>query len=186
MNTADMALDPLDSEVREAARSWWLLLVGGLISMVFGVALLVWPERTLTTIAILLGIYLLIVGLLLICLLFFERPGSRAGLLLRGVLAVVAGLIVIRHPGGSILVVAMAIGILLVVSGIIKLVAATDAVAGRGWLLLGAVVDLAIGVVLVAWPQFGVTSLAVLLGIVLILRGVVEAACAFVLRSAAA
>jgi len=39
-------------------------------------------------------------------------------------------------------------------------------------------------VVIVAWPEFGITSLAVLLGITLVLRGVIECASGFVLRSA--
>jgi uncharacterized membrane protein HdeD (DUF308 family) len=81
-------------------------------------------------------------------------------------------------------VIALAIRIYLVLAGVMKLVSAFDASVGRGWLLLGAVLDLTIGVIIFAWPSFGVTSLAVLLGISLVLRGTLEAASAFALRSA--
>jgi uncharacterized membrane protein HdeD (DUF308 family) len=175
--------ETLTDQVREIARLWWLLLLGGVVSLVIGILLLVWPSRTLEVIAILLGIELLLIGAIQIGLAFGESPGSRTGAILRGAFAGIAGLIVIRHPGGSLTVIALAIGIYLVLAGVMKLVSAFESSVGRGWLLLGAVLDLAIGVVIVAWPQFGVTSLAVLMGIALILRGALESVSAFALRS---
>ena len=176
--------DVLGQEVHEMARLWWLLLLGGGASVLVGILLLVWPSRTLEVIAILVGIDLLIVGAVQIGLAVGEPSGSRTGALLRGAFAGIAGLIVIRHPGGSLLVVALAVGIYLVLAGVMKLVSAFEASVGRGWLLLGAALDLAIGVLIVAWPKFGITSLAVLLGIALVLRGTIECASAFALRSA--
>jgi uncharacterized membrane protein HdeD (DUF308 family) len=176
--------DPLTDEVREVTGLWWLLLLGGVASLVIGILLLVWPSRTLEVIAILVGIELLLVGVIQIGLALGQPSGARGGPLLLGALAGVAGLIVIRHPGGSLLVIALAVGIYLVLSGVLKLVSAFDASSGRGWLLLGAAVDLAIGVIIVAWPDFGVSSLAVLLGIALLVRGAIEVASALVLRSA--
>src|SRR4029077_15975370 len=175
--------DGLTREVQEIARLWWLLLLGGVVSLVIGVLLLVWPSRTLEVIAILLGIELLLVGVIQIGLAFGEPSGSRTGALLRAAFAGIAGLIVIRHPGGSLTVIALAVGIYLVLAGVMKLVSAFEARVGRGWLLMGAVLDLAIGVLIVAWPQFGVTSFAVLAGIALVLRGALESVSAFALRS---
>jgi uncharacterized membrane protein HdeD (DUF308 family) len=175
--------DRLVDEVGEFARLWWLLLLGGAVSLVIGILLLVWPSRTLEVIAILLGIELLLVGAIQVGLAFGEPAGSRTSPLLRGAFAGIAGLIVIRHPGGSLTVIALAIGIYLVLAGVMKAVSAFETRVGRGWLLAGALLDLAIGVLIVAWPQFGVTSLAVLVGITLVLRGVMEGASAFALRS---
>ena len=175
--------DHLVDEVQEFARLWWLLLLGAAVSLVIGILLLVWPDRTLEVLAILLGIELLLVGAIQVGLAFGEPAGSRTGALLRGAFAGIAGLIVIRHPGGSLTVIALAIGIYLVLAGVMKAVSAFETHVGRGWLLAGALLDLAIGVLIVAWPQFGVTSLAVLAGIALVLRGVLEGASAFALRS---
>ena len=162
---------------------WWLLLLAGAVSLVIGILLFVWPSRTLEVIAILVGIQLLLVGAIQVGLAFAEPPGSRTSPLLRGTFAGIAGLIVIRHPGGSLTVIALAVGIYLVLVGVMKGVSAFEASVGRGWLLAGAALDLAIGVLIVAWPQFGVTSLAVLVGITLVLRGALESASAFALRS---
>jgi uncharacterized membrane protein HdeD (DUF308 family) len=176
--------DLAGEEIREVTRLWWLLLLAGAVSVVVGILLLVWPNRTLEVIAILAGIELLLVGIIQIVVAVRASPGARGGPLLRGALAGIAGLIVIRHPGQSLLVIALAIGIYLVVSGVMQLLLAFEARTGRGWLLLGALVDIAIGVILVAWPSFGVTSLAVVLGIALIVRGLLEALASFALRSA--
>jgi uncharacterized membrane protein HdeD (DUF308 family) len=184
MNGRAVGLDDPADEVREVTRLWWLLLLGGAASLVIWVLLLVWSGRTLEVVAILVGIELLLVGALQVGLAVGQPQGSRTGPLLEGVLAGIAGLVVIRHPAGSVLVVALAIGICLLVSGVVGLVAAFDARAGRGWLLPGAGVNLAVGVVIVAWPKFGVTSLAVLLGIYLIVRGLLEGVSALALRAA--
>jgi uncharacterized membrane protein HdeD (DUF308 family) len=184
MSAAETQLDSPEQQIEEVVRLWWVLLAGGLLSIVIGVLLLVWPSETLATVAVIVGVYLLLAGCVQLGLAFAEPSDSRAGALLRGAVAGIAGLIVIRHPGDSTLVVALAIGIVFVITGVMKLVAVSAAVSGRGWMLLGALTDLAIGVVLVAWPQFGVNSLAVLLGIVLLFRGLLECVAAFVLRSA--
>jgi uncharacterized membrane protein HdeD (DUF308 family) len=175
--------DGVLDEVHELARLWWLLLIGGIVSLVIGILLLVWPSRTLEVLAILLGIELLLVGAIQLGLAFGEPAGPRTGPLLRGAFAGIAGLIVIRHPGGSLTVIALAIGIYLVLAGVMTAVSAFETHVGRGWLLARALLDLAIGVVIVAWPQFGVSSLAVLVGIALVLRGTLECISAFALRS---
>ena len=119
MNGRAVGLEDPADEVREVTRLWWLLLLGGAASLVIGVLLLVWSGRTLEVVAILVGIELLLVGALQVGLAVAQPQGSRTGPLLVGVLAGIAGLIVIRHPAGSVLVVALAIGIYLVVSGVV-------------------------------------------------------------------
>lgn len=173
------------SELEAAGRSWWIALLLGLISIGVGILALAYPGETLATIAIIFGIYLLVAALISLVLAFGEGERSRGALLLAAAVAGIAGLLVIRHPGGSVQLVALAFGIYLVVMGILRLFAAPYASEGRGWLLLWGLVDLAAGILIVAWPQFGVATLAVVLSIVLLVRGVVMCALAFALRSAA-
>lgn len=172
------------SELEAVGRSWWIALLLGLISVGVGILALAYPGETLTTIAIIFGIYLLIAALIGLVLAFGESERSRGALLLSAAVAGIAGLIVIRHPGGSVQVVALAFGIYLVVMGIMRLFASVYAVQGRGWLILWGLVDFVAGVVIVAWPQFGVATLAVVIAIVLLARGIVMCALAFALRSA--
>jgi uncharacterized membrane protein HdeD (DUF308 family) len=173
-----------ESELEQVGSLWWMALLLGLISIAVGILALAYPKETLETIAIIFGIYLLLAALVQLALALGEGERSRGALLLSAAVAGIAGIIVIRHPGGSVQVVALAFGIYLVVMGMMRLFAAVYAVGGRGWLILWGLVDLVAGIVIVAWPQFGVATLAVVLSIVLLVRGTVMCALAFVLRAA--
>jgi len=170
-------------QFEQMGRLWWMMLLLGVISIAVGILALVYPNETLTTVAIIFGIYLLLAALVQLALAFGESERSRGALLLSAAVAAIAGIIVIRHPGGSVQVVALAFGIYLVVMGMMRLYAAAYAVGGRVWLILWGLVDLAAGILIVAWPQFGVATLAVVLSIVLLARGIVMCALAFVLRA---
>lgn len=171
-------LEPLET----VARAWWLGLVAGLISLAGGIFLVAYPGPTLTVVALLVGIELLIAGVFVIVGALGQSSGSRAWGVFGGALAFIAGVIVVRHPSGSILVVAMAVGIYLILAGVLRLVGAIEAHEGRGWLVFAALIDLALGIVIVSWPQFGITTLAIVLGIVLIVRGLALIAIALALR----
>lgn len=154
--------------------AWWLLLLVALVTLAVGVLLLVSPHRTLSTLAVIVGIYLLAVGALWIGASIFVKEMRGAGLW-RGVLALIAGAIVIRHPSGSITVLALAVGIFLLAAGVFELVAAIEYAERRGWRVFEGLVDLAIGILIISWPQFGIYTFAIVFGITLIVRGVIEA-----------
>jgi uncharacterized membrane protein HdeD (DUF308 family) len=154
--------------------AWWLLLLVGICTLGIGVLLLFWPHRTLSTLAVILGIYLLAVGVIWIGASIGAKESRGAGLW-RGLFALIAGAIVIRHPSDSITVLALAFGIFLLVAGAFELVAAIEYTEQRGWRILEGLVDLAVGILIVSWPQFGVYTFAIVLGISLIVRGAVEA-----------
>jgi uncharacterized membrane protein HdeD (DUF308 family) len=174
---------PQLEQLEGVGRLWWMALLLGLISIAVGILALAYPDETLTTIAIIFGVYLLLAALVQLALAFGEGERSRGALLLGAAVAGIAGMIVIRHPGGSVQVVALAFGIYLVVMGVMRLYASVYATGGRAWLIVWGLVDLAAGILIVSWPQFGVATLAVVLSIVLLARGVVMCALAFVLRA---
>jgi uncharacterized membrane protein HdeD (DUF308 family) len=158
----------------EAPRwAWWMLLLVGLATLAVGVLLLVAPHRTLSTLAVILGIYLLAIGVIWLVVAIGVKE-ARGSALWRGALAVIAGAIVIRHPSDSITVLALAFGLFLLVAGVFELVAAVEYAERRGWRILEGVVDLALGILIVSWPQFGIYTFAIVLGIGLLVRGAIE------------
>jgi uncharacterized membrane protein HdeD (DUF308 family) len=164
--------------------AWWLLLLVALCTLAVGVLLLVAPHRTLNTLAVIVGVYLLAIGAIWIGVAIGVRE-ARGTALWRGALALIAGAIVIRHPSGSLTVLALAVGIFLLVAGVFELVAAVEYAERRGWRILEGVVDLAIGILIVSWPEFGLYTFAIVLGIALLVRGAIEAwlACAGLMLS---
>jgi uncharacterized membrane protein HdeD (DUF308 family) len=189
MSSARAQSDPFGGEpqlesLEEVGRLWWVALLLGLISIAVGILALVYPGPTLKTIAVIFGIYLLVAALVQVALAFGESERSRGALLLSAAVAGIAGIVVIRHPGGTVEVVALAFGIYLVIMGAMRLFASAYAVGGRGWLVLWGIVDLLAGVVIVAWPKFGVGTFVVVISIVLLTRGIVMCVLAFAMRSA--
>ncbi|MCL2769698.1 MAG: DUF308 domain-containing protein [Solirubrobacterales bacterium] len=163
------------AEVRETPGwAWWLLLLVALCTLGVGVLLLVAPHRTLSTLAVIVGIYLMVVGVLWIGVGIAVKE-VRGGSLWRGLLALVAGAVLIRHPADSITVLALIFGIVLLVAGVFALVGAIENAERRGWRIVAGVVDLGIGILIVSWPQFGIYTFAIVLGISLLVRGAIEA-----------
>jgi len=82
--------------------AWWMLLVGGLISILFAVLLLTYPGMTLATGAIsftvLFALYALIEGGTTIAAAVTHRKGQWFLLLILGVIGVLAGLIALMNP----------------------------------------------------------------------------------------
>jgi uncharacterized membrane protein HdeD (DUF308 family) len=157
----------------------WILLAHGLVALVAGVLLLAWPDRTLLLIAVVLGVYLCVVGVLQ-TIRALDTPGllamERAIAATLGLLAVAAGAIAIARPDSSVLAVALAAGIYLIVVGLAAGVSAVREPEARVAHAALALINFVAGVLVVAWPDVTVTVVAVVLGIALVLRGVAEIA----------
>ena len=90
-----------------------------------------------------------------------------------GVIGVIAGIVVLIDPGGSLVTLAWVAGVFLVVDGVITLVGASRAGGGaRSTLGLLGVLWVIVGLYLVIEPISGVLAVAVVLGIWLVVRGV--------------
>lgn len=92
-------------------------------------------------------------------------------LLALGVIAVLFGVIVLANIWSSLRLVAVFAGLLFLFAGVVQLVAAFSA-ARRNSRLIAALVSVALGVVLILWPETSLKSVAVLVGIAFVLWGV--------------
>jgi uncharacterized membrane protein HdeD (DUF308 family) len=164
---------------------WWILLAHGAFALVAGILLLVWPDRTLLLIGVILGVFLVAAGVLGVVR-ALTTPGQlameRAVPATVGLLAVAAGTLVIARPEASVLGVALAAGIYLIVAGLANGVTAFREPDVRGANAVLAVVDIAAGIVVVVWPDVTVTVVAVVIGIALVLRGLAEILLSLYLR----
>ena len=177
--------DPANSQPLPVATlrqgEWYLLVISGLIGMAVGVVVLVNPSRSLPTLAVILGIYLLVAGVFVMVRTVSDQERGATGLLL-GILTLIAGVVVIRHPGQSIVAVALALGLYFIVTGALDL---AQAITGPRRLvhLARAVVLLAAGIAITASPEIRVKTLALLTGIALGLEGASQIVEGLLLRS---
>jgi uncharacterized membrane protein HdeD (DUF308 family) len=153
--------------------SWWIPMVVGLISLVCGLAALVWPGVTLLALALIAGVNLTVLSAFVVGeAIADDEAQDRTLRIVLGVLGVIAGLIVMRRPGETLLVLILAIGIWLVIDGVVEILHALVAGGPHRWLLvLGGLIDAGLGVALLAWPKLGLGTVAVLVGLGFVVRG---------------
>ena len=101
--------------------------------------------------------------------------------LVEGIILLVLGVLAITVPMLATLAVAIFIGWLFLISGVVGLITTFWArhAPGFWWSLLSAVLGIAAGVVLLAWPVTGAVSLTLLLIVFFIIEGVASIMYAF-------
>jgi uncharacterized membrane protein HdeD (DUF308 family) len=150
---------------------WWVIVLLGAGCAVIGVLALVWPGKTLMTLGILTGIFLIVAAVMEILDAITGPADGRVFSAIVGVLALIAGLICIRRPGESLVALVVVIGIFLIAEGVFGIVR-TFSDGGDGW--AGALrpgFDALVGIVILAWPKVGIGTLAVLFALVMLVRG---------------
>lgn len=172
-----------------AQASWAAVLFGGLCMIAAGILLLVWPRATLTVVAVLIGLALIVSGLIRLYEGFTARGesgGMRAAYVVLGLLAVLAGLYCLRHHALSLWLVAFVTGVYFIMHGIADIgVAISERAPGRGLRALLGVFSIAAGIVMVAWPALSLVLLLTIVGAWLLFYGLSLIFLAFSLRGAA-
>jgi uncharacterized membrane protein HdeD (DUF308 family) len=188
--------DPLQDSMAAVARSWTLVLISGLFATGFGIALLVWPQSTLTVIALLLGLWLLIAGVFQLLGGFLPdlSGGTRALFFVSGIISLVIGIALVKNivddSTGSteraLALLSILIGAGWLVNGISRLVGAiaSPKLPGRGWSIASGVLGIIAAIIVLAWPLSSLAVLAWVTGILLLVIGIFEIAGALVLRRA--
>jgi uncharacterized membrane protein HdeD (DUF308 family) len=112
---------------------WWILLLEGIAAIAIGILLFTDTEQTVFTLVLFVGIWWFIGGMIDLITLFFDRTkwGWR---LFSGILGIIAGLLIIRHPMWAAVLVpatlSWVIGFLGIVIGVMALI---RAFTGEGW-----------------------------------------------------
>ena len=157
--------------LRPITSLWWLPALFGVVTFGVGVFFVVSPHETLSTFTVIAGIFLLFDGVLAIFGSIFGNGEGRGLLALIGVLSAIAGLVLIKKPFDTLVAFTLIVGVWFVVAGIVRFVVALGSPEGRGGNILTAILDLIAGTLILAWPDLGLATVAVIIGIVLIMRG---------------
>jgi uncharacterized membrane protein HdeD (DUF308 family) len=170
-------------------RHWGWMLAFGIITVAIGILALVWPGRTLEVVAILFGLQLVVAGIFQFIRAFSAEEatgGTRVLLALLGVLSFIVGLYALRHVLVTIQALALLLGIFWIVSGAVELFTAISGreAQNRGWRIFMGALGILAGVVVLVYPAISLLTLAVVLGIWLLVYGVMAIVLAFQIRSA--
>jgi uncharacterized membrane protein HdeD (DUF308 family) len=155
---------------------WWLVALLGVISIAAGVLALAYPDITLLALGLIVGINLVFIGAVWISLATteIETEGGRVLRYIVGFLAILAGLVCLVRPGAGVLTLLIALSFWFIITGVADLARALDEGEHRVIAGILGVIGIAAGVIIVANPDIGLTTLALLAGIAFIVRGTVE------------
>lgn len=144
----------------------------GVLTVLAGVLVLVWPGAAVVTVAVILGIHLIVAGVIRTVTALTRHIDSgrtRALYLILGLFLVAAGTwcLVLPFPTAAFLV--LLFGLSWVVNGVFELIHGFT--GGGGWTIASGAVSLVAGIVVLAYPAPGVLALAWLFGLALIAIG---------------
>jgi uncharacterized membrane protein HdeD (DUF308 family) len=148
-----------------------VLIGAGVITVIAGVVAIFYPDVTLLALAILAGINLLVLGVVGLVEGLTGDDGSRVLNAILGLIALIAGIVLLRRPGDSLLAFIVILGAWFVVSAVVTLIRAIFVREGRGIRILGGVIELVFGVLILSLPKLSLGTLAVLAGIAFAIRG---------------
>ncbi|MCP2032789.1 uncharacterized membrane protein HdeD (DUF308 family) [Okibacterium sp. HSC-33S16] len=153
------------------------IIVAGVVAILVGIAILVWPQATLALVAWLFGLYFIVSGVARIVKAAMSRGlanSYRAFLAVFGILLVVGGAFVLANPLFGVTVVATLIGFTWILEGIGVLV---DVPRGRAtWVtVLFGIVSIAAGVIVLVAPVAATVFWLQLTAVLLIVAGLMQA-----------
>lgn len=167
---------------------WKSAVVSGLLAIAIGVAIVAWPGISITVAAIFFGAGLLLTGIQQVFFAFslHVSAGGRVLLFISGAASLILAIMAFRHLYDAVLLLAIWIGVGFIFRGVATAVSAISdpTLPGRGWNVFVGVISLVAGVVVLASPFDSIGTLALVVGIWLIVIGVMEVAAAVAIRRA--
>jgi uncharacterized membrane protein HdeD (DUF308 family) len=116
----DGIVDIVDAVRNRGAAGVTSRIVLGVVSIVFGLAVLLWPGLSLEVLVIIIGIWAIIAGVLQIVVSIGHRGSARSGWvwgLVAGVLSIVFGILVMIRPGGGLITIIWILGVYAILFG---------------------------------------------------------------------
>jgi uncharacterized membrane protein HdeD (DUF308 family) len=171
-------------QIEAISKGWWVLLAGGVISIVAGV-IIVFTQWTVDNLVIFVGVVLIVRGILTM----FSIPvdGSlRMWSILLGIVEAAVGVGVFIWPGPALLVVAYTIGWLLLFRGTMAIVGSVTSrkiLPFWGIVLVAGILEVVIAWYLLSRPDITLLAAVFAVGFSAMLYGVLEIGTALLVKS---
>ena len=183
---SSMSATDTAASVKEFGQRWWLLAVFGVITVVFGIVLTFKPGKSVHAIAIIIGIWLLILGVVRL-IQAIGASGERTGFVIVGLLSIVIALILLHHTTTTVAVLGFIVGIFWTIGGVTELFhgfSADDGAVSWPTVILG-LIGTIIGILCLVYPSLSLSIICVIVGLGMIVYGIVVIMASLQVRKAA-
>jgi len=168
----------LTSRVARAVKHWWLMLIAGLLCLVMGVVVFVFPLESYMTLAILFGVLMLAVGALQ--LFVASTSGNyltmRGYFVVGGVLDLILGIFLCLYPSVTLVALPLMMGVWMMYNSFVIIAFGGDMetfrLGGSGLVIVGGVLLLLLSILVLLNPfSAGMATVIVLAGVGLLVLG---------------
>jgi len=165
---------------------WWIALLQGICAIIIGALLVAEPAETFLALLPLLGIYWLVIGILSLVRVFIDRSVPWIFSLLTGIIGVLAGIAVLRHPLLAAIMIPTVLVIVLGVQGLVMgILEIIEGFRGGGvWSFVLGIINILVGLILLGRPYAAALAVPLVLGILLLVEGAFLIVWAFRVRAA--
>ncbi len=186
-STSRSGAGPSTAQIRDTVgRSWWVILLFGLFSLLFGVMALVNPVSTGASLTWAIGVLALAEGILGLFGAFRKDAGvSRGWMIFYAAISIIFGLMAMANPLSMAASIAMVMGVWFVISGVMRIIFAIRVrkeIDHEWMLILSGLLGVIVGVMLLMAPVAGVVVGTIWIGIGALIYGVLQIWAAFQVR----
>ena len=172
-------------------RRWWLVLLRGLASIVFGLLAWTMPGVTLVTLVLFWGAYALVDGVAALIGGWQAKDSGKPmwQVVLIGVLGIAAGIFTFSQPAVTAVALLMLIAAWAIINGVFEIAAAIrlrKEIQNEWLLILSGVLSIVFGVYMIANPGAGAMAVLWLIGVFAVAYGALLVILSFKLKKHAA
>ena len=170
--------------------AWGWILFFGIMTVLAGIVTVVWPGKTVLVVAVLFAVQILVGGIFNLMRAVAdsgESGGYRVLLAVLGVFSIIVGVLCLQDIAQTTAVLILLLGAYWIVHGVIEaLVAIADSsTPHRGLQIAAGVIGAIAGIVVLSYPIESISTLAVILGVWLLMYGTMMIVLGFRLRQVA-
>ena len=170
----------LTKKASRAVKNWWLLLIAGILSIVAGILVFIFPLESYLTLSIIFGVLMLVVGAMKLIVASSSNNYymMRGYVIVSGVVDVLLGLFLCLYPGVTLVLLPIMLGIWLMYNSFMIIAFGGDLGTfnqnGQGVMIVAGILLLLISIFVLVNPfSTGIAAVIVIAGVGLLLFGVI-------------
>lgn len=160
------------------------LVLRGVLAIIFGVIVLVWPGLTVATFSVLLALWLLLSGVVGIIVNIMNREGNWVLKMLVAVFEIGAGAYLVQRPAVTAATLIAITSILFITSGIVEIIAAFTLNDKFNWVdLVFGTLGVVAGMMIWRYPVSGILAVVWVFGLYAVISGTFRVIAGFEMHS---
>lgn len=170
-------METFSEQFKNITKYWWLMLILGILLMITGIIIFIWPTQSYISMAIILPVAMILLGIVNVIMAFKEKYiRGRGWLAVSGIIEVILGVLLLIYTDFSATLLPYFFGFWLLLRGINQIGLARELssirVSEMGWSIVSAILLLICALIVLFNPMFGITTIVLWVGVSFLMIGI--------------